>query len=195
MNPNFARLREFVTAFGALVAARPSEADLLREGEPLLAGLVSVDDWLPAEYAQPDPARYTQYLLHADSEQRFSIVSFVWGPGQSTPIHDHTVWGIIGLLRGAEYSQPYRLAPGDRPIVQGPAKLLEPGQVEVVSPTVGDVHQVRNAFDDRASISIHVYGANIGGVRRSVYLPEGGRKSFVSGYSNAVLPNIWSLNA
>ncbi|MBU6494282.1 MAG: cysteine dioxygenase [Burkholderiales bacterium] len=195
MNPNFSRLREFVMAFGALVAARPGEARLLQEGAPLLAGLVSVDDWLPDEFAQAAPTHYTQYLLHADSEQRFSIVSFVWGPGQSTPIHDHTVWGIIGLLRGAEYSQPYRLSPGDRPIAQGPARRLEPGQVEVVSPTVGDVHQVRNAFDDRVSISIHVYGANIGGVQRSVYLPEGGRKSFVSGYSNAVLPNIWSITA
>jgi predicted metal-dependent enzyme (double-stranded beta helix superfamily) len=31
----------------------------------------------------------------------------VWGPGQTTPIHDHRVWGLIGMLRGSEYSQGF----------------------------------------------------------------------------------------
>ena len=56
------------------------------------------------------------------------------------------------------------------------------------------MHQVRNAFDDRVSISIHVYGANIGGVRRHVFTPDGQTKPFVSGYSSAVLPNLWDLS-
>jgi len=44
------------------------------------------------------------------------------------------------------------------------------------------------------SISIHVYGANIGAVRRAVYQPDGSEKLFISGYSNAFLPNIWDLS-
>jgi predicted metal-dependent enzyme (double-stranded beta helix superfamily) len=36
-----------------------------------------------------------------------------------------------------------------------------------------------------------VYGANIGAVRRHTYPAEGGRKPFVSGYSNTLLPNLW----
>ena len=46
----------------------------------------------------------------------------------------------------------------------------------------------------RDSISIHVYGANIGAVQRSVYLEDGTRKPFISGYSNSTLPNIWDLS-
>ncbi len=71
---------------------------------------------------------------------------------------------------------------------------LEPGSVEAVSPTVGDIHQVSNAFADRPSISIHVYGANIGAVRRAVFSAEGEEKPFISGYSNSRLPNIWDLS-
>ncbi len=56
--------------------------------------------------------------------------------------------------------------------------------MDAVSPTIGDVHRVSNAYDDRVSISIHLYGADIGAVQRWVYPPEGGRKPFVSGYSN-----------
>jgi predicted metal-dependent enzyme (double-stranded beta helix superfamily) len=45
---------------------------------------------------------------------------------------------------------------------------------------------------DQASISIHVYGANIGAVARHVFVPETGEvKDFVSGYSADVVPNLW----
>ncbi|MET0542332.1 MAG: cysteine dioxygenase [Variovorax sp.] len=176
-------LRAFVAAFGRLIDAQPDEARILREGGALLRGLVAHDDWLPDAYARPDPQRYQQYALHVDPSGRFSVVSFVWGPGQATPVHDHTVWGLIGMLRGAEYSQGYaRDAVVVRP--QGEPVRLDPGDVEAVSPTVGDVHRVRNAYDDRVSISIHVYGADIGQVQRHTYPPEGGRKPFVSGYSS-----------
>ena len=186
-----ARLRDFVGAFGRLLDTRPDEPRILHEGGLLLRGLVARDDWLPAAFAEPDPVRYRQYLLHADSTERFSVVSFVWGPGQATPVHDHTVWGLIGMLRGAEYSQGYRFDPDGRARPQGQAVRLEAGDVEAVSPTVGDLHRVHNAHADRVSISIHVYGANIGAVRRHTYPAEGGRKPFVSGYSNTLLPNLW----
>jgi len=187
-------LREFVVGFGRLLDTRPPEAAILDRGGDLLRRLVARDDWLPDAFAQPHPERYQQFLLHADSTERFSVVSFVWGPGQATPVHDHTVWGLIGMLRGAEYSQAYR----ERDVVQerdGSPVRLDPGDIEAVSPTVGDVHRVHNAFEDRVSISIHVYGANIGAVRRHTYPTGGGRKPFVSGYSNTQLPNLWDRSA
>jgi predicted metal-dependent enzyme (double-stranded beta helix superfamily) len=197
--PNHQRLRHFITSLAALLERESDEANIIREGAALLRELVAVDDWLPQAYAQPDPERYRQYLLHVDSAQRFSVVSFVWGPGQQTPVHDHTVWGLIGMLRGSEYSQSYRrqngkegaLAPYGEPV------QLTPGQVEAVSPNLDgldDIHRVRNAYDDQVSISVHVYGANIGAVQRSVYQPDGTRKAFISGYSNTALPNIWDLS-
>jgi len=191
---NIAPLRDFVVSFSQLLDAAPDEARVLSEGGALLRRLVSRDDWLPEAFAVPHPERYQQFLLHADSSERFSVVSFVWGPGQATPIHDHTVWGLIGMLRGAEIGQAYGLEEG-RWSPHGQAVQLLPGDVEHVSPTVGDVHRVRNAFDDRTSISIHVYGANIGAVRRHTYTEDGGRKPFVSGYSNTLLPNLWDRSA
>jgi len=191
---DIAPLRDFVTGFGRLLDGAPDEPRLLAEGGALLRRLVARDDWLPDAFAQPDPERYRQFLLHADSTERFSVVSFVWGPGQATPIHDHTVWGLIGMLRGAEVSQGYAER-GGAWAPEGEAVRLLPGDVEAVSPTVGDVHRVHNLFDDRVSISIHVYGANIGAVRRHTYPAEGGRKAFVSGYSNTLLPNLWDRSA
>ncbi len=188
------RLRDFIGALSELLERDPDEATLLDQGQGLLRSLVSHDDWLPDALAQPDPARYQQYLLHCDSRQRFSVVSFVWGPGQQTPIHDHRVWGLIGMLRGAEYSQGFtRTAQGALEPDGAPVRI-DPGHVEAVSPRIGDIHQVSNAFTDRVSISIHVYGANIGAVSRAVYLADGSEKPFISGYSNTQLPNIWDLS-
>ncbi|HEV3425912.1 MAG TPA: cysteine dioxygenase [Paraburkholderia sp.] len=188
------RLRTFVDRIAALLDDASPEAHLLEAGGAHLRELIAHDDWLPDAWARPDPERYQQYLLHADSRQRFSVVSFVWGPGQATPVHDHTVWGLIGVLRGAEIAQGYRLDEQGTLLAEGSAKRLETGAVDAVSPRIGDIHRVSNAFHDRASISIHVYGANIGAVSRSVYPARGGRKTFISGYSNDVLPNIWNVS-
>ncbi|MGF6934766.1 putative metal-dependent enzyme (double-stranded beta helix superfamily) [Paraburkholderia sp. UCT70] len=187
------KLRRFVGDIAALVDSGVNETALLEQGAHALRELIRVDDWLPDAYVQPSVERYRQFLLYADARQRFSVVSFVWGPGQQTPIHDHTVWGLIGVLRGAELAAPYTRDEGT--LRQTGAEVrLEAGDVEAVSPAIGDIHRVRNAYDDRTSIGIHVYGANIGAVRRSTYTPDGLPKPFISGYSNDTLPNLWDLS-
>jgi predicted metal-dependent enzyme (double-stranded beta helix superfamily) len=190
---SLAPLRDFVTGLAALIDQAPDEPRLLAEGGALLATLVADDRWLPPDHAKPHPEHYQQYLLYADPAGRFSVVSFVWGPGQRTPIHDHTVWGLIGMLRGAEEAQSYSLDPDGRPRPAGPPLRLVPGQVEAVSPRIGDIHRVANVLADAVSISIHAYGADIGRVRRSVLTEDGRRKPFVSGYADVPQPDIGAL--
>ena len=149
-----------------------------------LARLVAHDDWLPPAYAIPHPDHYQQYLLHADPAGRFSIVSFVWGPGQATPVHDHGVWGAVGVLRGAEHSQAYTADGTTPPRPIGKRRTLQPGAVELIGPDVGDIHKVSNAAANAVSVSIHIYAANIGHHPRHVYPDTGGVKPFISGYAN-----------
>ena len=179
------RLSDFVAEFAGLLDERPVESALIARGGRLLTDLVSHDDWLPEAYAQPDPERYRQYLLHLDPRERFSVVSFVWGPGQATPVHDHRTWGLIGVLRGAEFSEHFvRDAEGAlRPA--GAVLTVYPGSVEAVSPRIGDIHRVANAYDHKVSISIHVYGGDIGKVERATFDRSGQEKRFVSGYYDA----------
>ncbi len=185
------RLRGFVTKLSQLVEREQDEPAILSQGSKLLAELVRHDDWLPEDYAQASAERYRQYLLYADIHQRFSVVSFVWGPGQETPVHNHTVWGLIGQLRGQEVSQPYALNERGVPVARGEALIMRAGEVCAVSPTIGDLHAVKNASPDATSISIHVYGGNIGTVQRTAFTALGERKSFVSGYNNSTVPNLW----
>lgn len=178
------RLRRFVDGMDALLARGPAEADLVAQGGELLRALLARDDWLPDALAQPDPLFYRQYLLYLDPALRYSVASFVWGPGQRTPVHDHTVWGLVGILRGAELAQAWRQDGGGGMAAHGAPLLLKPGEVSAVSPALGDIHEVRNAYDDRVSVGVHVYGADIGAVERHVYAPDGSRTPFRSGYAN-----------
>jgi len=188
---NLPRLRAFVQDFTRLADSGADEARIFKEGKALLAGLVAADDWLPAQFAEPHPERYRQYLLHCDPRERFSVLSFVWGPGQATPLHDHTVWGMVGVMRGAERCEEF--SAGEGGLACSHVHRLAAGEVDLVSPAIGDIHRVSNALVDGVSVSIHVYGANIGKVARHVYDPVSGAASpFVSGYANAVLPNLWA---
>jgi predicted metal-dependent enzyme (double-stranded beta helix superfamily) len=107
-------------------------------------------------------------------------------------VHDHLTWGLVGVLRGRERETAYARQP-DGSFLPVSTGFLLPGQTAAVSPTVGDVHEVANDFADQVSISIHVYGRNIGRVQRHVFDPtSGAEKSFVSGYASDVVPNLWS---
>ena len=189
---DIAPLRSFVQDMTRLVErAADDEPTMLGEGRELLGRLVAEDNWLPDAFTKPHPEFFQQYLLYCDPLERFSAVSFVWGPGQKTPVHDHTVWGLVGQLRGAERETPYQ-RDGEGKLHMGDPAVMHPGDVAAVSPTIGDIHVVANDMPDRASISIHVYGGNIGAVARHTFDPDTGEmKDFVSGYSSEVVPNLW----
>ncbi|MGF6851366.1 cysteine dioxygenase [Paraburkholderia sp. CI3] len=177
------KLKRFTDQMTALTTRGGDDPTLIEGARELMKALVGADDWLSDEMAQPHPSHYRQYLLYRDPDERFVVVSFVWGPGQHAPVHDHTVWGVIGMLRGAERTLSYDFQNGH--LLRGTEARLEPGDVEAVGPGIGDIHQVSNAYEDRVSISIHCYGADIGRVRRHVYDPDSAAvKEFVSGYAN-----------
>jgi predicted metal-dependent enzyme (double-stranded beta helix superfamily) len=184
-------LRIFVRGMTRLVERGAGHREMVESGAAMMRELVADPSWLPNACAKPHPQYYQQYLLHCDPLERFSVASFVWGPGQKTPIHDHTVWGLIGVLSGAEIETRFDLVDGT--LKPGEVARLEAGSVARLSPDDGDVHQVSNGFEDRVSISIHAYGGNIGRIRRHVFdAATGAPKDFVSSYASETVPNIWA---
>lgn len=157
-NPVF---NAFLSKMDALIAASGGrEADVVDEGKRVLAELVADDSWLPDDLAQAHPDRFTQYMLYREPEGRFTVLGVVWGPGQSATPHNHTIWGLVGQLRGAEATRVYEDPEPGLPLRVRSEIVLRPGETTVVSPTLGDVHDVRNVSDG-ISISIHVYGGDL----------------------------------
>ena len=195
---NLARLRRFIGDMTSLTGGAwqdKDEAAIVDVGAKLLGDLVKHDDWLPESMAQCPPHGYAQNMLWCDPFERFSVVSFCWGPSAQTPVHDHQMWGLVGMLRGSETSQAFLRDPAGV-LTAGKTTALAPGDVEVLRPSLGDIHRVTNALADCGSISIHVYGGNIGAVRRYTFDPATGKPSlFISGYTNQIVPNLWDRSA
>ncbi len=168
------------------------EMAMLRDGGKLLGELIAQDDWLPEVFAAPHSAHHQEYLLHCDPLGRFSVVSFVLAPRQKTPVHDHTVWCLIGVLRGTEHFDEYRHEGAGVPMRMTGEHLCQAGDIDVASPTIGDIHVISNPQRLQASVSIHVFGANIGALMRRTFSPATGEAhALVSGYANSLLPNLW----
>lgn len=181
---NTPRFLHFLATMDRIVAGSSNEPTVLDDGELALKALIAHDDWLPPEYAQPVAERYQSYALYVDHDERYSVISFVWAPGQGTPVHNHTVWGLVGVLRGAEQCEEFSV-PGIGRMQSTHQHRLARGEVDRVSPTIGDWHKVSNAVAGETSVSIHVYGADIGRVHRQ-YWDDAKQtpQPMVSGYSN-----------
>ena len=191
---DIAPLRAFVRGMTALADAGGDEAVFLKEAPDLLRKLVLSDNWLPPEYTAPTDT-YRQLLLHCDPQERFSGVCFVWGPGQKTPVHNHTVWGLVAVHQGEEISTEMVADPHGGPMRPGRVDRAKRGDVVVLSSDSYDTHRVENAVEGRTSISIHVYGANIGAVKRAMFNAETSQPEyFISGYDNNTVPNLWDLS-
>src|SRR5215470_11594067 len=149
--------------------------------EPLLRSLVADRDWLNDNFCRPirDKA-YAQYLLYRPADHAFSVVSFVWNPGQGSPIHDHCTWGVIGQYEGEEEESRFRII--DNRVERIGVVLARPGDVSHVYPPSRDIHQIINRSASPA-ISIHIYGGDIGSQRRHTYDPNtAAMQEFISGY-------------
>lgn len=188
------RLRQFIGELATLLDSRPDESTLLTQAPP--AGRAGAPGRLAAGRLRP-PRSTALPTVPAACRLTAALLGGQLRLGAGP---DHTGTRSSGLgpdrhaPRGRILAAVRLRCGGGRPHPSGARRRLEPGEVEALSPRIGDVHQVSNAFSDRTSISIHVYGANIGAVRRAVFSAEGEEKPFISGYSNSRLPNIWDLS-
>jgi predicted metal-dependent enzyme (double-stranded beta helix superfamily) len=145
-------------------------------GEPLARGvahelgtLLGRKGWLLPEQREGGPDRFRTHVIHVAPDGGFSIVVVVWQPGQTTPIHDHVSWCVVGVYEGEEEEIGYRLYEDDggRFLVEHEVEVARPGQVTTLLPPEEDIHRVTNAGTGKA-ISIHVYGADIGRLGSSI---------------------------
>ena len=151
--------------------AYPDQRRLATAVAHRLRQLLSDPRWLPPEYCEPFADRYRQHVLYVAPDGGYSVVSLVWLPGQETPIHNHVAWCVVGVYEGAERETRYHLYEdqADRQVflVKGPTYTAVPGQTAALIPPAENIHRVTNCTTDR-TISIHVYGADIGRLGSSI---------------------------
>jgi 3-mercaptopropionate dioxygenase len=109
---------------------------------------------LTPDQRRGDPDRPAGHVLHAEPDGTFSILGLVWRPGQSTRIHDHITWCVVGVLAGTEHEELF-----DEALNPIGERDNHPGEVSGFAPP-GDIHRIRNHGSETA-ISLHIYGTDI----------------------------------
>lgn len=134
-----------------------------------LKQLLRCPDFLEERFTRADGEEYAQHIVHVHEKGKYSLVSLVWLPGQSTPVHDHISWCVVGVLSGQERETSYSLCgPPDRPWLAARAQIdHQAGDVCLLVPPRDDIHRVWNPTEN-VSISLHVYGADIAALGSSI---------------------------
>src|SRR5438132_13105185 len=99
---------QFAMDVDTIVRKYSNESEVLRQIKPLLEKLIKSPGSVPTEAFTPRKDRFAMNLIHMPSDEVFSIIGGVWHPGQTTPIHDHLTWALIGVYEGEEREALFR---------------------------------------------------------------------------------------
>jgi predicted metal-dependent enzyme (double-stranded beta helix superfamily) len=157
------QVHELVSLLTA-AAAGPNPAAAVQEAmEGLrgdLKGLAATLAYLPGTGGNARQAFYRAPDL--------SILKVNFPNGRRTPPHDHGTWATILLLAGGERNTVYRRGADGR-LVRDRVVELKPGDIIHVP---ADCAHVAECAGSEPAIGLHVYGANVLGVERSMWDPE-----------------------
>ena len=159
--PAHPALQALVADIGGVVSASDATQLCVGKVKDLLAGFLCAKPSLPQGSREPAADEYARHLLYRDPGGRFEVVSMAWGPGQSTPIHDHSgMWCVEGVYEGQIEVTRFDIkeTPGD--------DLVRVEQLDVIRAGLGECgalippveyHRIANPHDHTA-VTIHIYG-------------------------------------
>ncbi len=180
-------MQHFIEALEKIVTQGGTEVEVTAKVADLLEPILGEPDLLTPEQMVMKDRGYAMHPVHVAADDSFSIAAMILDTGQITPIHDHGTWGVIGIYKGAEHEERF-LREENVPLDQSasvqilPSNDVTAGHVHICCTSDKDIHRV-SCRTDEPCVGIHVYGANIGMIKRhSFNLETGMAKTFVSGW-------------
>jgi predicted metal-dependent enzyme (double-stranded beta helix superfamily) len=166
---NFLRFRRGARTLDELAALPPAQA--LRHAIPVLSRLANEQVTLHAlDLFAADPSNWDGGPLIArhvaGRAGSWWLGFFLWLPGATTPIHDHTSWGVYYCAAGTLTEERYRrLDDGAQPdyarLKRAWRRRWGRGDSSALLPYAGGIHRVTNPSDTPAW-SVHLYGPRLG---------------------------------
>jgi predicted metal-dependent enzyme (double-stranded beta helix superfamily) len=119
---------------------------------------------LPDCVFEPHHEHYARRELYRSPHLGYSVIAMTWGPGQGTPIHDHSgMWCVEGVWAGEIEVVQYELREqsGDR------FQFESVGGIQAGQGSAGSLippheyHTIANPSADAIAVSVHVYRAEM----------------------------------
>ena len=153
---------KLVAAIDAAVTAGDEHAVTAALRNVLCRMIRDRDVELPACVHDPIEDHYARRELYRSPQHGYSVVAMTWGPGQGTPVHDHSgLWCVEGVWDGELEIVQYELLErdGDRFHFRAAGGMnAGPGSAGSLIPP-HEYHTIRNASDSNVAISLHIYKA------------------------------------
>ena len=130
-----------------------------------LCGLIRDDEvQLPCCVQEAIVDHYARRELYRSARHGYSVVAMTWGPGQGTPLHDHSgLWCVEGVWHGELEITQYELleVDGDRNRFRAAGGMIAgPGSAGSLIPP-HEYHTIRNTSPDAVAVSLHIYQAEM----------------------------------
>lgn len=145
-------LRDLVAALGAACELPP--ALMARQVSTALDGAAADTTLLSAQQRTGSAEAYRRHILAADPHGRFTVVSLVWWPGQSSPVHAHHTWCGYTVVEGALTETLYDW---QACVSVAATHQRRPGAASFTAAGRCGTHTLGNAGGAPA-VSLHVYG-------------------------------------
>ena len=130
---------------------------------------------LPDCVFEPIRDHYARREIYRSATHGYSVVAMTWGPGQGTPVHDHSgLWCVEGVWDGQLEITQFELLERDGEHFRFRAAggmQAGPGSAGSLIPP-HEYHSIRNASPDAVAVSVHIYKAAMEGC--SMFIPQGG---------------------
>lgn len=112
-------------------------------------------------------------VLHRSDD--LTVLQVSLPPGLKSPVHDHTIWAVIGIYQGQEDNRFFARSDADDPdpIEQRSTRSL--GVSDVAALDEATIHAIANPTTG-VTLGLHVYGGDLLAAPRHVWDPETGRR-------------------
>jgi len=115
---------------------------------------------LPDCVFEPVGDHYARRELYRSAEHGYSVIAMTWGPGQGTPIHDHSgMWCVEGVWRGLLEITPYEMTGRDDNRYRFESRgtmIAGAGSAGSLIPP-HEYHTIMNPSDSDVAVSLHIY--------------------------------------
>ena len=153
---------KLVSALDEAVASGDEHAITSALRNTLCALIRDPDVHLPDCVFEPIQDHYARREIHRSPRLGYSVVAMTWGPGQGTPIHDHSgLWCVEGVWDGQLEITQYELLErdGERFRFRAAGGMQAgPGSAGSLIPP-HEYHTICNADPDAVAVSLHIYKA------------------------------------
>ena len=183
-------MEEFIKEVDILVNEIQDELELTSKISIIMNSILENPFLLTKEQLLVKKDGFTLNRVHIATDESFSIGVGIWDVGQTTPIHDHGTWGVIGIYRGMEKEESFSSIGtrknGSTAIINPIGnRLAKPGETFVCCTKDTDLHRVTCASDEPV-VGIHVYGGDLAKIQRFKYDEISGEvTSFNTGWDYA----------